>query len=81
VLAAARALYIDTARSWLIGDRDRDIEAAREAGLAGAILLDGPAAPPEPPGDGFRIAVAATALESLAILEDAGLYARRDGSH
>ena len=34
---AAMALDIDMARSWLVGDRAGDIEAARRAGLAGAL--------------------------------------------
>jgi D-glycero-D-manno-heptose 1,7-bisphosphate phosphatase len=34
---AAAALDIDMARSWLVGDRVGDIEAARRAGLAGAL--------------------------------------------
>ena len=40
VLAAeitAAALDIDMARSWLVGDRAGDVEAARRAGLAGAL--------------------------------------------
>jgi D-glycero-D-manno-heptose 1,7-bisphosphate phosphatase len=34
---AAAALNIDMARSWLVGDRAGDIEAAKRAGLAGAL--------------------------------------------
>lgn len=34
---AAAALDIDMSRSWLVGDRASDIEAARRAGLAGAL--------------------------------------------
>jgi D-glycero-D-manno-heptose 1,7-bisphosphate phosphatase len=34
---AAAALDIDLSRSWLIGDRVTDIEAAKRAGLAGAL--------------------------------------------
>jgi len=34
---AATALAIDLSRSWLVGDRVTDIEAARRAGLAGAL--------------------------------------------
>ncbi len=79
LLAAARLLNIEIGTSWLVGDRNRDIEAARNAGLAGAILLSGEAANPprnpEPthPGTEFRAPVAATTLESLAILKDVGL--------
>ena len=35
----ADRLHIDLASSWLIGDQKRDIEAARNAGLAGGILF------------------------------------------
>jgi D-glycero-D-manno-heptose 1,7-bisphosphate phosphatase len=34
---AAAALDIDMARSWLVGDRAGDVEAARRAGLAGGL--------------------------------------------
>lgn len=37
LLRAAAALEIDMSRSWLVGDRAVDIEAARRAGLAGAL--------------------------------------------
>ncbi len=80
VLAAAGLLNIDAGRSWLVGDRARDIEAARNAGLAGAIFVDGEAAgPPESsegadPETGFRMPVVATVSESLAILKNVGLF-------
>ena len=79
VLAAARLLNIEIGKSWLVGDRARDIEAARNAGLAGAILLSGEAAGPPneseraDPDAGFRAPVVATTMESLAILKEAGL--------
>lgn len=34
ILAAARELHLDLARSWLVGDAERDIEAGINAGLA-----------------------------------------------
>ena len=37
LLRAARALDLDLGRSWLIGDKAIDLEAARAAGLAGAL--------------------------------------------
>ncbi len=76
-------MNIEIGMSWLVGDRTRDIEAARNAGLAGAILLSGEATslPHESertdPDAGFRISVAANAMELLEILKDSGLLADR----
>jgi len=39
ILRAAEDHGIDLRRSWLIGDRDRDIAAAQRAGVANTILL------------------------------------------
>ncbi len=39
ILAPAERLNIDLGRSWLVGDKPSDIEAARKAGLAGAVRL------------------------------------------
>ena len=39
ILEAARRHGIDLGRSWMVGDRPSDIEAARRAGVGGAILL------------------------------------------
>ncbi len=39
LLAAARRLNLDLARSWIVGDRAGDLVAGRAAGLAGGILL------------------------------------------
>ncbi|MGH7145502.1 MAG: D-glycero-alpha-D-manno-heptose-1,7-bisphosphate 7-phosphatase, partial [Planctomycetota bacterium] len=36
---AAQRLQIDLARSWIVGDRLTDLEAGRNAGLAGAVLV------------------------------------------
>jgi D-glycero-D-manno-heptose 1,7-bisphosphate phosphatase len=83
LLAAARLLNIDIGMSWLVGDQIRDIDAARNAGLAGAILLSGEVArrPRKPmrsdQDTGFRVPVAATTSESLAILKDVGLLGGR----
>lgn len=40
ILALADLLNLDRARSWLVGDKDIDIQAATAAGLGGAILID-----------------------------------------
>ncbi|HTL51267.1 MAG TPA: HAD family hydrolase [Planctomycetota bacterium] len=39
LLKAAAAFPIDLARSWIVGDRLTDLEAGRNAGLAGAVLV------------------------------------------
>ncbi len=39
LLAAATALGIDRAASWIIGDRETDIEAGHAAGLAGGFMV------------------------------------------
>ncbi len=84
VLAAGRLLNIDIGMSWLVGDRTRDIEAARSAGLAGAILLSGEAAGPprhlnrSDPGAEFQASVAATVLDSLAMLKEICLLDDRE---
>lgn len=39
LLRAANLLPIDMSRSWMVGDRDVDIIAAKKAGLAGAVHL------------------------------------------
>jgi D-glycero-D-manno-heptose 1,7-bisphosphate phosphatase len=42
LLSAANDLGLDLARSWLIGDTDADVGAARSAGLAGVVLVQNP---------------------------------------
>ena len=39
LLDAARDLYLDLARSWMIGDKPRDCEAGQAAGCAGTLLV------------------------------------------
>ena len=48
--ALAERLNVDLGRSWLVGDKPSDIEAAREAGLAGAIRLPRPHGDPDSTG-------------------------------
>jgi len=45
ITTLADRLNIDLPGSWLIGDRLRDVEAARNAGLAGGILAGNPPRP------------------------------------
>jgi len=40
ILTLAERLNADRAQSWLVGDKDIDMQAAKAAGLAGAILVD-----------------------------------------
>ena len=39
LLQAASALALDLRSSWLVGDKAEDIEAAKRAGIAGALLV------------------------------------------
>ena len=41
LLAAAEALGLDLASSWIVGDRETDIEAGLNAGLAGGLMVGG----------------------------------------
>jgi D-glycero-D-manno-heptose 1,7-bisphosphate phosphatase len=50
ILAAAELLNLDLARSWVIGDAPRDIEAGKAAGCR-TILLKDPSLPPSPAAD------------------------------
>lgn len=45
ISALGKKLNIDLSQSWLIGDRPRDLDAARKAGLAGGFLLVDPSDP------------------------------------
>lgn len=44
LLEAARALNVDLARSWMIGDTDADVEAGRAAGCRTVLLTHEPSA-------------------------------------
>ncbi len=83
VLAAARLLNIEVGKSWLVGDQARDIEAARNAGLAGAGLISREKADtpknirPANPSPGFQVPVVATTSELVAILKEVGLLIGR----
>ena len=79
ILEAARALNIDIGTSWLVGDQTWDIEAARKAGLAGAIHLSSEATSarhnPEQTvrGAEFRTSVASRVVDAIAYLKAVGL--------
>lgn len=82
LLAAAERLPLDLARSWIVGDRATDLEAGRNAGLAGGVHVatgyGGNDAERRRAmalgGDGFKALAAATiaeAREMLPLLESA----------
>jgi len=72
LLAAANLLPIALARSWIIGDRDKDLDAGAAAGLYGGMLLEPKQATSKQLGNGFRrqrigsLAEATTRLATLA---------------
>ncbi len=57
ILKASRELGIDTSRSWMIGDKEIDLEAARRAGCRGIRVPTN--------GNGLKEAV-----RSIALVED-----------
>ena len=74
---AGTLMDLDLARSWLIGDKAADIEAAKRAGLKGAVIvLTGYGVEEREPamaheGDGFTVLTAATLNEARTLLETA----------
>jgi D-glycero-D-manno-heptose 1,7-bisphosphate phosphatase len=70
LLAAAALLPIALARSWILGDREKDIEAGRAAQLAGGMLL-APAGEPAmaaTPESGFRRRVVRSLAEAARLV-------------
>jgi histidinol-phosphate phosphatase family protein len=45
LLAAARRHHLDLSRSWMIGDRESDVQTGRNAGVAVTVLVDPGSAP------------------------------------
>lgn len=76
LLAAAERLPLDLGQSWIVGDRATDLEAGRNAGLAGGVHVatgyGGEAAERTRAlalgGDGFKALAAATIAEARALL-------------
>jgi D-glycero-D-manno-heptose 1,7-bisphosphate phosphatase len=54
LLSAARELQVDLPTSWLVGTEHADVHAAAQAGLAGAVLVEGV----DPPAGDLGIVVA-----------------------
>ena len=75
--ALAARLRIDRARSWLVGDRGRDVAAAKGAGLSGAIIMTESASERgeamAQSAAGFEVHEAATLAEAAALLARRGL--------
>ena len=69
-------LGADLARSWVIGDSERDAGLALRAGCAGAVLVPRNGDTPHPPVDAPRVHLAPDLASAVRILEDA---ARREG--
>lgn len=74
---AARLMGLDLAASWLVGDKASDIEAAKRAGLKGAVhVTTGYGAAEREPAlalaaSGFAVLGATSLTEAQATLEDA----------
>jgi len=73
IKAIASALGIALPASWLIGDKPRDMEAARNAGLAGGILIDGQAGE----GDGHDAGRQAPSAFTVQVVDSAAQAAER----
>jgi D-glycero-D-manno-heptose 1,7-bisphosphate phosphatase len=76
ISALAERLNLDLARSWLVGDRARDAEAAKRAGLAGAVVMPAEAAERDA---AERLAEPGFALHVVASLGEARDFLRRGG--
>ena len=74
ITALADRLNIDVTGSWLIGDRLRDVEAARNAGLAGGILIGDAPTPGNLAQPGFRLLDAKSADDALTMLKATTLF-------
>ncbi len=78
--ALARRMRIDAGKSWLVGDRMRDIGAARAARLAGGVLVGTAPDRDTPPARsaGFEAIFAADVVAARLALEKAGLLGRAE---
>ena len=80
ITTLAARLKIDLPGSWLIGDQMRDLEAARNAGLAGGILAGHPPRPDIAPAldnlaqPGFTPHAVCSADDAMALLKTTTLF-------
>jgi D-glycero-D-manno-heptose 1,7-bisphosphate phosphatase len=75
VLRAAQLLDLDLSRSIVVGDRARDLEAGRRAGLHRGWLVGGAEAPP--PAPGFCVRRLAGEADYAELVRDVALLGRR----
>lgn len=75
VLRATRLLRLDLTHSIIVGDRARDLEAGRRAGLHRGWLVGDAEAPPAAPG--FRVRRLAGEADFAALARDVALLGRR----
>jgi len=68
LVQAARELGLDLARSWMVGDGDRDVDAGLAAGTRAVLITDDPAAA----GDGQRVFSAADLAAAARIITAKG---------
>jgi D-glycero-D-manno-heptose 1,7-bisphosphate phosphatase len=81
ILAAGKDMNLDLARSWIVGDKARDLAAGRAAGLAGGVLV----AEDEGEREGatllanaqFAVEIAAGAAAALAKIVETGRLSGR----
>lgn len=71
ILEAARRLDLDLARSWVVGDAARDLEAGRRAGVPGLVLVR------TGKGEATLAELGPAGLEGVLVVADVGEAARR----
>jgi D-glycero-D-manno-heptose 1,7-bisphosphate phosphatase len=81
ILAAAGAMNLDLARSWIVGDRAHDLAAGAAAGLRGGTLIAADAcvrhAASALANSRFSVEIAATPAAAIAAVVDSGRLAPR----
>ncbi|MGH6675112.1 MAG: D-glycero-alpha-D-manno-heptose-1,7-bisphosphate 7-phosphatase [Xanthobacteraceae bacterium] len=81
ILAAGKHMNLDLARSWIVGDKPRDLAAGAAAGLAGGILASADERDQQQVsrlvGTPFLVETAAHPADALAKLVESGRLAQR----